>query len=107
MTNQTPWWLVVLLGMGIVFVGLGLMVLLCDGLRLVFSRRKEGIAGQAVVPAIAAANQALAPLAIAPELPTGPERARLLAIASAVIAEVEGDEAEGFKIVSLKRRTQA
>lgn len=96
MANQTPWWLVVLLGMGIVFVGLGLLVLLCDGLRLVFSRMKEET------------PQQMAPqLAAQPALPTGPERARLLAIASAVIAEAEGSEAAGFRIVSLTRRSKA
>ena len=91
----TPWWMVVLLGIGIVFVGLGLLVLLCDGLRLVFSRK--GTAAKAKAPV-------LAPAAPPPQIE---DRKRLLAIASAAIAEFEGTDAPGFRIVSLKRRDEA
>lgn len=88
----TPWWLVVLLGMGIVFIGLGLMVLLCNALKLLFSRVKEEPVLAPVLP--------MAPVAVE-------DRKRLMAIAAAVIAEEEGSNAVGFQIVSFKRRTQA
>lgn len=88
----TPWWMVVLLGMGIVFAGLGLLVLLCDALRLLFAGR-----GQSAVKA-------------APVLQEGesiPDRKRLLALVAAAVAEAEGTDVTGFRIVSFKRRGQA
>lgn len=92
MGASTSWWMVIILGVGIVFVGLGLLVLLCEVLRLIFSRVKE------TEPVSAAA-----PL-IDPEINPS-NRKRLLAIASAVIAELEGSDAPGFRIVSFSRRT--
>lgn len=94
---QTPWWMVVLLGMGIVFAGLGLLVLMCDGLRLVFYKGK-------------AAKPAAQPLPAAPAQTAVQgiqDRKKLLAIAAAAIAEAEGTDAPGFRIISLTRRKSA
>jgi len=87
----TPWWMVVLLGMGTVFVGLALLVGLCNLLRLAFHREQP--AAPAAQPVIQEAAQ-----------PTGAERQRLLAAVTAAIAEAEGSDAPGFKIVSFVRR---
>ena len=83
--------------MGIVFLGLCLLVLLCNLLRVVFARFKDSKpeaqpTAVAQQPVAAAAQPALA------------DRKKLLAIASAVIAEAEGVNAPGFKIVSFERR---
>ena len=91
---NTPWWMVVLLGMGIVFAGLGLLVLLCDVLRLLFGRVKEGVPA-AVPPAQAQGDDPI------------PERKRLIAAVSAAIAESEGTDISGIRVVSFRRRTQA
>jgi sodium pump decarboxylase gamma subunit len=86
--------MVVLLGMGIVFIGLGLLVLLCTLMRLVLHREE---AAQAAPQAVATA---------APEV-TGAARQKLLAAVTAAIAEAEGTDAPGFRIVSFERRQQA
>lgn len=93
----TPWWMVVLLGMGIVFVGLGLLVYLCDLLRVVFARFN------ADKPAVQSASVPAQP-SLAPSQPAVADRKKLLAIAAAAIAEAEGIDAPGFKIVSFERR---
>ncbi|NLW20851.1 MAG: OadG family protein [Clostridiales bacterium] len=98
MATQISWWMVVLLGMGIVFIGLGLLVLLCDILRVLLARsghKAPDAAQPASQPAPAAA------------LPTGPQRQKLMAIITAAIAEDLGQEVSGFRIVSFERRTQA
>lgn len=94
MATQISWWMVVLLGMGIVFIGLGLLVLLCDILRVLLARSGHK-APDIAQPAPAAA------------LPTGPQRQKLMAIITAAIAEDLGQEVSGFRIVSFERRTQA
>lgn len=87
---QTPWWMVVILGMGIVFIGLGLLVLLCRLIRLAFHREE--------------APKAAAPLAPAQEEVSGEKRKKLMAVFAAAIAEAEGTDVPGFRIVSFKRR---
>lgn len=85
--SATPWWMVVVLGMGIVFIGLGLMVLMCNGLRLLFYRARQN-----------------GPSPASPVDEGIPDRKRLIAAVSAAIAETEGTNLAGFRIVSLKRR---
>lgn len=89
MGAQTSVLQVILLGMGTVFVGLGLLVLLCNVLRMAF-HREEAAPAQ--------------PAAQAAQLPQGAERRRLLAAVTAAIAEAEGTDAPGFRIVSFVRR---
>lgn len=91
---MTPWWMVVLLGMGIVFVGLSLMVLMCDGLRLLFAGKGEAAPQQAA--AVSSPVEA--------EIPN---RKRLLAAIAAAIAEEEGTDVSGIRILSFKRGTKA
>ena len=88
MGNNTPWWMVILLGMGIVFMGLGLLVLLCNAIRLIFARNK--------MPAAV----------LMPQENEIPDRKRLLAAVAAAIAEAEGTDVSGFRIVSFNRRKQ-
>lgn len=89
MGYNTSWWMVILLGMGIVFMGLGLLVLLCNAIRLIFAGKKS--------PAAVSVTQEY-------EIP---DRKRLLAAVAAAIAEAEGTDVSGFRIVSLNRRKQA
>ena len=89
MGNLTPWWMVVVLGMSVVLIGLGLLVLLCNVLRLLFHREEA--------PAPQAASSAGIEL-------SGTARQKLLAAVTAAIAEAEGTDAPGFKIVSFVRR---
>lgn len=90
---QTPWWMVVVLGMGIVFLGLGLLVLLCNIMRVTLHRDGAQTAPRAAVPA-------------APEI-SGVFKQKLLAAVTAAIAEAEGSDAPGFRIVSFVRRQKA
>ncbi|MGI6233929.1 MAG: OadG family transporter subunit [Christensenellales bacterium] len=88
----TPWWMVIILGMGTVMIGLELLVVLCNLLRVLF--HKEGQSAPAAAPQ---------PAAVVAQ-PVGLERQRLLAAVTAAIAEAEGSDAPGFKIVSFVRR---
>ena len=75
--------------MGIVFTGLGLLVLLCGALRAGFGNRKPAIAVAQAQPALEA------PVA---------DRPALLAAVCAAVAEAEGTDVSGFRVVSFKRR---
>lgn len=88
----TPWWMVIILGMGTVMIGLVLLVVLCNLLRVLL--HKEGQSAPAAAPQ---------PAAVVAQ-PVGLERQRLLAAVTAAIAEAEGSDAPGFKIVSFVRR---
>lgn len=88
----TPWWMVIILGMGTVMIGLVLLVVLCNLLRVLF--HKEGQSAPAAAPQ---------PAAVVAQ-PVGLERQRLLAAVTAAIAEAEGSDAPAFKIVSFVRR---
>ena len=48
----TPWWMVIILGMGTVMIGLELLVVLCNLLRVLF--HKEGQSAPAAAPQPAA-----------------------------------------------------
>lgn len=92
MGSLTPWWMVIILGMGTVMIGLVLLVVLCNLLRVLF--HKEGQSAPAAAPQ---------PAAVVAQ-PVGLERQHLLAAVTAAIAEAEGSDAPGFKIVSFVRR---
>lgn len=87
---DTPWYMVILLGMGIVFVGLGLLILLCSVLRLLLSDKKVEPASQ--LPAAQQENDVI------------PDKKRLIAAITAAIAEAEGTDIRALRVVSFKRR---
>ena len=87
---DTPWYMVILLGMGIVFVGLGLLILLCSVLRLLLSDKKGEQASQ--LPAEQHENDEI------------PDKKRLIAAITAAIAEAEGADIRALRVVSFKRR---
>lgn len=95
--TDTPWYMVVLLGMGIVFIGLGLLVLLCTAIRLLFSNKKT--------------DQAAQTLSAYPEDEKStdqiPDKKKLIAAITAAIAETENTDIRALRVVSFKRRTVA
>jgi len=84
--------MVIILGMGTVMIGLVLLVVLCNLLRVLFHKEGQSAPAAARQPAAVVAQ------------PVGLERQRLLAAVTAAIAEAEGSDAPGFKIVSFVRR---
>lgn len=100
MGYDTPWWMVVLLVAGTVFSGLSLLVLLSVRTRLPVSQ--HGQDGPLPVPAAFARETALAA-----EETAWPDRKKVLAAVAAALAEAEGADVPGFRIVSFKRRGQA
>ena len=90
MGYNTPWWMVILLGMGIVFVGLGLLVLLCGAIRVLFSDKKSEIDSQI--------------LSAEPVYEEIPNKKRLIAAIVAAIAEMEKTDISALRVVSFKRR---
>ncbi len=87
---------VCIMGMGTVFIGLILIVLICKLLSLATSALAK------TAPA-SPAKVAAAPKAAALPMPTGAEKAAILAGVCACIAEEIGTDAENIKVVSFKR----
>ena len=87
---------VVLLGMGIVFVGLVCLVILCAVMGKIFG------AVQAKSEAVAAAPAAAAPAAPAAPVEI-PNRGEFIAAVSAAIAEEIGTDVSAIRILSVKR----
>jgi len=87
---------VVLLGMGIVFVGLICLVILCTVMGRIFG------AVQAKSEAVAAAPAAAAPAAPAAPVEI-PNRGEFIAAVSAAIAEEVGADVSAIRILSVKR----
>lgn len=92
-----PIWIVVLLGMGIVFVGLICIVILCVLMGKVVRLLEKKEAPAAPAPVAAPAAPAAAPAA---EIPN---RQELVAAISCCLAEELGTDVSAIRIVSLKR----
>lgn len=75
-----------LLGMGIVFISLGLLVFLCDGIRLAF-----GGTGREI-PETVEFDDAI------------PDRQKLIAAVTAAVSEYEGTNIAGMRVVSFNKR---
>lgn len=90
MGYDTPWYMVVILGMGIVFVGLGLLILLCSAIRLLFSEKKSDVPAELYFDETS--NEEI------------PNKKKLIAAITAVIAEAEGKDIRALRVVSFKRR---
>ncbi|MBR3691496.1 MAG: OadG family protein [Clostridia bacterium] len=86
---------VVLLGMGIVFVGLVCLVVLCAIMGKIFGAVQEKQEAAAAAPAAPAAAPA-APVEI-------PNRGEFIAAVSAAIAEELGADVSAIRILSVKR----
>ncbi len=87
---------VCLMGMGTVFIGLILIVLICKLLSIVTSGFAK-VAPAAPISASAPVKPAELPM------PSGAEKAAILAGVCACIAEEIGTDAENIKVVSFKR----
>ena len=87
-----PAWFVVLMGMGTVFIGLTLIILLCKILSLFFKKNQDQ-------PAAAEKNLFPAPVSEA----AGPDRAVLDAVIVSAIAEISGKPIPAIKIVSIRK----
>ncbi len=107
MGYDTPWWITVLLAAGTIFSGLSLLTLLSVRTRLPVPKHSQD--GLFPVPAAVAREMASAAVetALAADESAWPDRKKVLAAVSAALAEAEGTDVPGFRIVSFKRRGQA
>ena len=89
--GQNPWWMVVILGFGTVFVGLICLIFIVKLMSFFYqlSQSKKN------KPVSAAAENSSDPVAA--------NRSETLAAISACLAEVMGRDVRGLKIVSLKK----
>ncbi len=90
---------VVLLGMGIVFVGLICLVILCAVMGKIFGSVQAKSEAAAAAPAAAAPAASAAPAAPV-EIPN---RGEFIAAVSAAIAEEVGADVSAIRILSVKR----
>ncbi len=87
---------VCIMGMGTVFIGLILIVLICKLLSAVTSGFAK-VAPQKDAPAVTPAASPALPM------PSGAEKSAILAAVCACIAEEIGTDADNLKVVSFKR----
>ena len=97
-SEQTPDWLVVVLGIGIVFAGLICIIGLCMLMNLIFDKA-SGKTKDKPAPAPAAS----APVAPAAAPVLIPNREELIAAITAAIAEEEGADLSAIRILSFKK----
>ena len=88
---------VCVMGMGTVFIVLLLIVLICNLLSFVTAGLSKPSTQTAVTPKAAAKSSAALPM------PTGAEKAAILAGVCACIAEELGTDANNIKVTSFKR----
>ena len=101
-SEQTPDWLVVVLGIGIVFAGLICIIGLCMLMNLIFDKA-SGKTKDKPAPAPAPAPAASAPVAPAAAPVSIPNREELIAAITAAIAEEEGADLSAIRILSFKK----
>ncbi len=99
--SSVPGGLVVLMGIGIVFVGLICIVLLCSLMSKVV-KILEKMSGSESAPAAPVATPAAAPAPAAVQAPVE-NRQELVAAISAALAEELGTDVSGIRILSLKK----
>ena len=95
-------WFVCLLGIGIVFIGLVCIIILCSTVSLLcrkllsrkYSDFSEAVSAPSNAPAPAAASASLAPIA---------NRKKIIAAVSAVIAEELGTDVSAIRVKSFKK----
>lgn len=85
---QTPDWLVVVLGIGVVFVGLIALVVVCTLFGKLFQNRKPAASEES--PAAASTGEI-------------EHRGELVAAVSAALAEELGTDVKGLRILSIRR----
>ena len=93
---------VVMMGMGIVFVGLICIVLLCSLMSKVV-KVLEKMSGSESTPAASVATPAAAPAPMAAASAPVENRQELVAAISAALAEELGTDVSGIRILSLKK----
>ncbi len=91
-SEKTPDWLVVVLGIGIVFAGLVCIIAICSLMNMIFDKMSKKNADKPV------------PVPAAPTAPAViPNRQELIAAITAAIAEEEGTDLSAIRILSFKK----
>ena len=98
-SDKTPDWLVVVLGIGIVFAGLICIIGLCMLMNLIFDK----MSGKEKDKPAPVASAPTAPTAPVTAPVTIPNREELLAAITAAIAEEEGTDLSAIRILSFKK----
>ena len=91
-TSATPDWMVVVMGVGVVFVGLVLIILICKIMGLFFAKTqktKEKPAAPVVAPAVQ--NTVIE------------NRQEIIAAVTAAVAEEMGKEVSALRVISFKK----
>lgn len=101
-SDKTPDWLVVVLGIGIVFAGLICIIGLCMLMNLIFDKM-SGKEKDKPAPVASAPTAPTAPTAPVTAPVTIPNREELLAAITAAIAEEEGTDLSAIRILSFKK----
>lgn len=92
-SDKTPDWLVVVLGIGIVFAGLICIIGLCMLMNLIFDKMSKSAKDK---PIPMASAPVAAPVSI-------PNREELIAAITAAIAEEEGTDLSAIRVLSFKK----
>ena len=90
-TAQTPDWMVVVMGVGVVFVGLVLIILICKVMGLFFARTAK------------VANKPAAPVAPVATNSTIENRQEIIAAVTAAVAEEMGKDISALRVISFKK----
>ena len=90
--SETPDWMVVVMGVGVVFFGLVLIILICKIMGLFFAKTKKQ----------ESKSQAVAATPVA-ETATIENRQEIIAAVSAVVAEELGTDVSAIRILSFKK----
>lgn len=90
--NETPDWMVVVMGVGVVFLGLVLIILICKIMGLFFAKAKNPESKPQAV--------AVAPVA---ETATIENRQEIIAAVTAVCAEEMGKDVSALRVISFKK----
>ena len=90
-TAQTPDWMVVAMGVGVVFVGLVLIILICKVMGLFFAKTAK------------VENKPAAPVAPAATNSTIENRQEIIAAVTAAVAEEMGKDISALRVISFKK----
>lgn len=90
--SPTPAWMVVVMGIGVVFVGLVLIILICKVMGLFFANTAKKESKPEAAPAPAATTNA-----------TIENRQEIIAAVTAVVAEEMGKDISALRVISFKK----
>ena len=96
MTTEIPNWLVIVLGLCIVFIGLICIIIICKILSVIVRKLEKN---NDVAPAAESAPAAVVPAATAPIA----NKQEIVAAVCAAVADDLGTDVSGIKVLSFKR----